>query len=72
MTEVIFVVLVSLAVVALVALAVSIIAFLVQTSRHKTSRRWAVAAGASLDMVLAFGALSNAVSADQPGQRDRR
>ncbi len=53
---------VSLAVLAFLALAVSAVAFLVQTSRHKPSRRWLAAAGASLVLVLVFGSLSNAVS----------
>jgi hypothetical protein len=51
----------SLAVIALLAFAVSVVAFLVQTSRHKPSRGWAAAAGASLVLVLIFGGISNAV-----------
>jgi endonuclease YncB( thermonuclease family) len=51
----------SLAVIALLAFAVSAVAFLVQTSRHKPSRGWAAAAGTSLILVLVFGGISNAV-----------
>ncbi len=47
---------------AVLALAVSAVAFLVQTSRHKPSRRWLAAAGASLVLVLVSGTLSNVVS----------
>jgi micrococcal nuclease len=52
----------SLAVLALLAFAASLVAFLVQTSRHRSSRGWAVAAGGFLVMVLLFGTISNAVS----------
>ena len=52
----------SLAILALLAFAVSAVAFLVQTSRHRPSRRWLAAAGASLVLVLVFGGLSNVVS----------
>jgi micrococcal nuclease len=52
----------SLAILALLAFAVSVVAFLIQTSRHKPSRRWIMTAGASLVLVLVFGSLSNAVS----------
>ena len=52
----------SLAVIALLAFAVGLIAFLIQTSRHRSSRRWALAAGAFLVLVLLFGTISNAVS----------
>ena len=51
----------SLAVLALLAFAVSVVAFLVQTSRHESSRGWAAAAGASLVLVLIFGGIFNAV-----------
>lgn len=54
-------VLASLAVVALLAFAVSMVAFLVQTSRHRPSRGWAAAAGASLALVLVFGGIANAL-----------
>jgi micrococcal nuclease len=57
----------SLALLALLAFGVSAVAFLVQTSRHRPSRVWAVAAGASLVLLLGFGSLSNAVSR-QSGQ----
>jgi hypothetical protein len=49
----------SLAVLALLAFAVSAVAILVQTSRHRSSGRWAATAGASL--VLVFGGIANAV-----------
>lgn len=52
----------SLAVLALMAFAVSLVALLVQTSRHKPTRRWAVATGAFLVLVLLSGTISNAVS----------
>jgi hypothetical protein len=38
-----------------------VVAFLVQTSRHKPSRGWAAAAGVSLVLVLIFRGISNAV-----------
>jgi micrococcal nuclease len=66
MTGVMLMVSVSLAVLAFLAFAVSAVAFLVQTSRHRPSRRWLAAAGASLVLVLAFGGISNVVS-DQSG-----
>lgn len=50
-----------MAIVALLVFAVSVVAFLIQTSRHRTSRRWAAAAGASLVLVLVFGGIANAV-----------
>jgi hypothetical protein len=50
----------SLAVLALLAFAVSVVAFLIQTSRHKSTRGWAVATGAFL--ILLFGGISNAIS----------
>jgi hypothetical protein len=62
MTGAVLVLAVSLAILAFLAFAVSAIAFLVQTSRHKPSRRWAATAGASLALLLVFGTLSNAVS----------
>jgi O-antigen ligase len=62
MTGAVLVLAVSLAVLALLAFAVSAVAFLVQTSRHKPSRRWAATAGASLALLLVFGTLSNAIS----------
>ena len=52
---------VSLAVLALLAFALSVVAFLVQTSRHRSSRGWAAAAGVSLVLALAFGGVSNTV-----------
>ncbi len=52
----------ALAVLALLAFAVSLVAFLFQTSRHKPSRGWALATGAFLVLVLLFGTISNAAS----------
>jgi micrococcal nuclease len=52
----------SLAVLALLAFAVSLVAFLYRTSRHRSSRAWAVATGGFLVLVLLFGGISNAVS----------
>jgi hypothetical protein len=52
----------SLASIALLGFAVSLVAFLVQTSRHKPSRGWAMATGAFLVLVLLFGTVSNAIS----------
>jgi hypothetical protein len=60
MSGVVLVVASSLAVLALLSFAVSLVAFLFQTSRHKPTRRWAMATGAFL--VLLFGTISNAVS----------
>jgi hypothetical protein len=60
MTGVVLVVASSLAVLTLLAFAVSLVAFLFQTSTHKPSRGWAVATGPFL--VLPFGTISNAVS----------
>jgi micrococcal nuclease len=51
----------SLAVIALLAFAVSAVAFLVRTSRHRPSRGWAAAAGTSLVLVLVFGGIANAL-----------
>ncbi len=62
MSGFVLVVAMSLAILALLALAVSVVAFLVQTSRHRPARRWIMTAGASLILVLVFGSLSNAVS----------
>jgi endonuclease YncB( thermonuclease family) len=62
MTGILLVLAVSLAALALLVFAVSLVAFLVQTSRHRPSRRWIAASGASLILLLAFGTLSNAVS----------
>jgi NADH:ubiquinone oxidoreductase subunit 6 (subunit J) len=52
MSGVVLVVASSLAVLALLAFAVSLLAFLVQTSRHRSSSRWAMSAGAFLVLVL--------------------
>jgi micrococcal nuclease len=52
----------SLAGIALLGFAVSLVAFLVQTSRHRSSRGWALATGAFLVLVLLFGTVSNAFS----------
>jgi hypothetical protein len=49
LSGVVLVVASSLAVLALLAFAVSLVAFLVQTSRHRSSRGWAFATGAFLD-----------------------
>jgi micrococcal nuclease len=51
-----------LAVLALLAFAVSLVAFLYRTSRHRSSRAWAAATGGFLVLVLLFGGISNAVS----------
>lgn len=67
MTGVVFVVAASLAILALVAFAVSTVAFFVQASRHTSSRRWAAAAGASL--VLVFGGIADAVRASPKGRQ---
>ena len=40
----------SLGVIALLALAISFVAFLVQTSRHRSSGKWAAAAGSLISM----------------------
>src|SRR5688572_28377933 len=61
MAGVVMVLAASLAILALAVFAVSAVAFLVQTSRHRSSRRWAAAAGASLVLVLVFGGIANAV-----------
>lgn len=64
MAEVALVVVTSLSVVALVAFAVSVIAFLARTSRHRPSRGWAAAAGASLVLVLVFGGIASALQGE--------
>ena len=51
-----------LAILALLAFAVSLVAFLYRTSRHRSSGAWAVATGGFLVLVLIFGGISNAVS----------
>ncbi len=62
MSGFVLVVAMSLAILALLAFAVSVVAFFIQTSRHRPSRRWIMTAGASLVLVLVFSALSNVVS----------
>jgi micrococcal nuclease len=62
LSGVVLVLAVSLAILALLAFAVSVVGFLIQTSRHRPTRGWSVAAGASLVLLLVFGTLSNAVS----------
>jgi hypothetical protein len=62
MSGVVLVVASSLAVLALLAFAVILVAFLYQTSRHRSSRGWAVTTGGFLVLVLLFGTISNAVS----------
>jgi micrococcal nuclease len=52
----------SLAILALLAFAVSLVAFLYRTSRHRSSRVWAASTGGFLVLVLLFGGISNAVS----------
>jgi hypothetical protein len=47
---------------ALLAFAVSLVAFLYRTSRHRSSEAWAVATGGFLVVILLFGGISNAVS----------
>ena len=49
----------SLAGIALLAFAVSLVAFLVQTSRHRSSGGWAAAAVASLVVLILLGGLAN-------------
>jgi len=51
----------SLAIIALLAFALSFVAFLVQTSRHRSSGGWVTAAGASLVLVILLGGLTNAL-----------
>jgi micrococcal nuclease len=62
LTGVVLVVASSLTVLALLAFAVSLVVFLVQTSRHKPSRGWAAATGGFLVLILLFGTISNALS----------
>jgi len=62
MSGVVLVVASSLAVLAMLAFAVSVVAFLLQTSRHRSSKGWAVATVGFLALVLLFGSISNAVS----------
>jgi hypothetical protein len=62
MSGVVLVVASALAVLALLAFAVSLVAFLIQTSRHKPTRGWALATGGFLVLVLLFGTILNAVS----------
>jgi micrococcal nuclease len=62
MTGVVSVAASSLAILALLAFAVSLVAFLYRTSRHTSSRAWAAATGGFLVLVLLFGGISNAVS----------
>ena|SRR5215208_3161847 len=62
MSGLVLVVASSLAVFALLAFAVSLVAFLVQTSRHKPTRGWAMATGTFLVLVLLCGGITNAVS----------
>jgi hypothetical protein len=52
----------SLAIIALLAFAVSLVAFLYRTSRHRSSKAWALATEGFLVMVLLFGGISNAHS----------
>jgi endonuclease YncB( thermonuclease family) len=52
----------SLAILALLAFAVCLVAFLIQTSRHRSSKGWALAAGGFLVLVLVSGGISAAVS----------
>ena len=61
MTGVVSVVALSLAVLALLAFAVSLVAFLYQTSMHRSSRAWAVATGGFLVLVLLLGGISSAI-----------
>ena len=53
-----------LAVIALLAFAISFVAFLVQTSRHRSSGGWAAAAGASLILDLVFGGIADALQGE--------
>jgi micrococcal nuclease len=62
LTGVVLVVASSLAVLALLAFAVSLVVFLYHTSRHRSSRGWAFATGAFLVLVLLFGTVSNTAS----------
>jgi micrococcal nuclease len=51
-----------LSILALLAFAVSLVAFLYRTSRHRSSKAWAMATGGFLVLTLLFGGISNAVS----------
>jgi hypothetical protein len=51
LTGVVSVVSSSLAILALLAFAVSLVAFLYRTSRHRSSRAWTVATGVFLELV---------------------
>jgi micrococcal nuclease len=62
MSGVVLVVASSVAVLALLAFAVSLVTLLVQTSRHRSSRGWAMATAGFLVLVLLFGTISNVVS----------
>src|SRR3954452_4359318 len=62
MTNALLIVASSLAVLALLAFAVSLVAFLFQTSRHKSSKGWAMATGGFLVLTLISGGISNTVS----------
>ena len=54
----------SLAVLALLAFALSGVAFPVQTSKHRFSEGWAAAAGASLILDLVFGGIADALQGE--------
>jgi micrococcal nuclease len=54
----------SLAVIALLAFALSFVAFLIQTSRHRSSGGWAAAAAASLVLVILCGGIANALQGE--------
>jgi hypothetical protein len=62
MTNALLLVASSLAVFALLAFAVSFIGYLFQTSRHRPSKVWALAAAGFLVLVLISGGISGAVS----------
>jgi endonuclease YncB( thermonuclease family) len=62
MSGVVLVLAMSLAILALLAFAVCVVGFLIQTSRHRPTRGWSLAAGATLVLLLTFGTLSNVVS----------
>lgn len=55
---------VSLAVLALLAFAVSMVAFLVRASRHGPSRGWALATGVSLLLIFVFGGIAHVVQGE--------
>jgi len=61
----------SFAVIALLAFAISFVAFLVQTSRHRSSGKWAAAAGTSLVVVLLLGGLANALQGEGTPSRSQ-